>query len=102
MVGNETCKKVKCFKSDNRGEYCSKEFKMYCAYNGIRREKTTSRTPHKWCVERMNKTIMEHPRSMRLPSRLPLHLLAVNTIVYLINRGPSNALDGNSRRGMDW
>ena len=39
----------------------------------------------------MNKTIMEHGRSVRLHARLPLYVLveAINTIVYLIKRGPS-------------
>ena len=37
---------------------------------------------------------MEHARSMRLHARLPLHMWveAINTIVYLINRGPSTPL----------
>ena len=44
----------------------------------------------------MNKMIMERARCMRLHAGLPLQFWAdaVNTIVYLINRGPSSALDG--------
>ena len=40
--------------------------------------------------------IMERPRCMRLHARLPLQFWAdaVNTAVYLINKGPSSALDG--------
>ena len=37
LVENETRKKLKCLRSDNGGEYCSKEFDNYCSYNGIRR-----------------------------------------------------------------
>ena len=46
--------------------------------------------------ERMNRTIIKHARSMRLHVGLPLHFLTdiVNTIVYLIKRGPSTPLDG--------
>ena len=42
----------------------------------------------------MNRTIIEHARSMRLHIGLPLHMWVevVNTIVYLINRGPSTPL----------
>ena len=42
----------------------------------------------------MNKTIMERARSMRLHARLPLSMWAkaVNTAIYLINRGPSTPL----------
>ena len=45
-------------------------------------------------AERMNKTIMEHAKSMRLHVRFPLHMWveAINTIVYLINTSPSAPL----------
>ena len=44
----------------------------------------------------MNRTIMERARSMRLHAGFPLQFWAdvVDTIVYLINIGPSSALDG--------
>jgi hypothetical protein len=44
----------------------------------------------------MNRTIMERARSMRLHAGLPLQFWAeaVDTVVYLINRGPSGSLDG--------
>ena len=43
----------------------------------------------------MNMTIMERARSMRLHARLPKNMWAeaVNTVVYLINRGPSTPFD---------
>ncbi|KAH9320636.1 hypothetical protein KI387_015275, partial [Taxus chinensis] len=46
--------------------------------------------------ERMNKKITERARSMRLHAGLPLSFWeeVVSTNVYLINRGPSSALDG--------
>jgi transposase InsO family protein len=88
---------LKCLRLDNGGEYCSKEFDDYCSYHGIRREKTVPRTPQENGVsKRMNRTIMERARSMRLHVGLPLHFWvdAVDTVVYLINRGPSSSLDG--------
>jgi hypothetical protein len=44
----------------------------------------------------MNRTIMESARSMRLHAGFPLQSWAdaIDTIVYLINRGPSIYLDG--------
>jgi hypothetical protein len=45
LVENETGKSLKCLRSDNGGEYCSKEFDDYCSYHEIRREKTIPRTP---------------------------------------------------------
>ena len=42
----------------------------------------------------MNRTIMEHASSMRLHARLSLNMWveAINTTIYLINRGPSTPL----------
>jgi hypothetical protein len=97
LVENETGKSLKCLRSDNGGEYCSKEFDYYCSYHGIHREKTVPRTPQENGVtKRMNRTIMERARSMRLYAGLPLQFWAddVNTVVYLIKKGPSISLDG--------
>jgi transposase InsO family protein len=83
--------------SDNGGEYCNKVFDDYCSYHGIRRERTVPGTPQENGVsERMNRTIMEHARSMRLHAGLPLQFWAnaIDIFVYLINRGPSSSLDG--------
>ena len=45
MVKTETDLKIKCLKSDNRGEYIDGEFKEYCATHGIRMEKANPGTP---------------------------------------------------------
>ena len=75
MVENKIGKKLKCLRSNNGGEYCSHEFEDYCSTNGIRRQKTVPRTPQENGVaERMNRTIMERARSMRLHAGLPLHM----------------------------
>jgi hypothetical protein len=97
LVENETGKRLKCIRSDNGGEYCSKEFDDYRSYHGILREKTVSRTPQEnGVLERMNRTIMERARSMRLHVGFPLQFWVdvVYIIVYLINKGPSRSLDG--------
>ena len=97
LVENETGKKLKDLRSNNGGEYCSKDFDIYCSYNGIRREKTDHGTPQGNGVsERMNKTIMERARCMRLHAGLLLQFWVniINNTIYLINRGLSIALDG--------
>eukprot|EP00253_Pinus_taeda_P004888 PITA_04888 len=97
LVEIEIGKKLKCLRSNNGGEYCSKEFDSYCSEHGIHREKTVPRTPEENGVsERMSRTIMERARCMRLHAGLPLKFWvdAVDTIFYLINRGPSSSLDG--------
>jgi hypothetical protein len=74
LVENETGKRLKCLKSDNGGEYCSKEFDDYYSYHEIRREKIVPGTPQENRVsERMNTKIMERARSMKLHVVLPLH-----------------------------
>ena len=97
MVENATRKMLKCLRSDNGGEYCSKAFDDYCSYHGIRRENKILGTPQENGVsERMNRTIMERARSMRLHVDLPLQFWVdvVDIVVYLINRGTSRYLDG--------
>ncbi|XXG64806.1 hypothetical protein AAC387_Pa05g2660 [Persea americana] len=66
LVENEIGLKLKCLRSDNGGEYCSKEFEEYCAKNGIKREKTIPNTPQQNGVaERMNRTIVERARNSK-------------------------------------
>ena len=92
MVENKIGLRLKCLRFDNGGEYIDRGFKEYCATNGIRMEKTIPRTPQQnGIAERMNRTINQLARSMRLHSRLPKAFWAdaVNTTVYLINRGLS-------------
>jgi len=97
LVEYEIGKRLKCLRSDNGGEYCSKEFDRYCSENGIHREKTIPGTPQEnGVLERMNRTIMEHARCMILHAGLLLQFWAdaVDTAIYPINRGPSSSLDG--------
>ncbi|KAK3030615.1 hypothetical protein RJ639_039975 [Escallonia herrerae] len=97
LVENETRNKVKCLKSDNGGEYRDGGFQEYCSNNGIRLIRTVKRTPQEnGLAERMNRTIMERVRCMRIHADLPLQFwaAAVDTAVYLINKSPASALNG--------
>ena len=72
IVENKIDLKVKCLRSDNGGEYELGEYKKFCALNGIRLEKTPPGTPqHNGIAERMNKTLTERARSMRIHAGLP-------------------------------
>ena len=96
-VENQTGARVKCLRSDNGGEYNSKEFTNYYAAHGIRMEKTIPNTPQQNGVaERMNRTLNERARSMRLHASLPKFFWAdaISTAAYLINRGPSVPMNG--------
>eukprot|EP00253_Pinus_taeda_P026055 PITA_26055 len=71
LVENQTEKKIKVLRTDNGGEFCSKEFEEFCKKCGISWQKTTPYTPHQnGVVERMNKTLMERARSMLSGARL--------------------------------
>ena len=97
MFENETGKTLKCLIFDNGGEYCNKDFDSYCSYHRIHRENIVPGTPKENGVsERMNRTIMECARCMILHAWFPLQFWvgSIDIDVYLINRGPSSALDG--------
>jgi len=97
LVENETGKRLKCLRSDNGVKYCINYFDRYYSENGIRKEKTVPRTPQEnGVLERMNRKSIEHARCMRLHAGLPLQFWVdvVDTVVYLINTGPSSSFDG--------
>jgi transposase InsO family protein len=88
MVENETGLMIKKLRSDNGGEYEDIGFKSFCSENGIRFERTVPGTPQQNGVaERMNHTLTERARSMRIQSGLSKQLWAeaINTAAYLIN-----------------
>jgi transposase InsO family protein len=58
MVENEMDSRIKCLRSDNGGEFTSKEFMDYCNNHGIKRQFFVARTPqHNGVVERKNMTV---------------------------------------------
>ncbi|KAK2997449.1 hypothetical protein RJ639_025454 [Escallonia herrerae] len=92
----KTGKKLKYFGSDNGMEYKDEEFLQFCKDKGIIRHFSVKRTPEQNGVaERMNKTLLERARCMRLNADLPKSFWAeaVNTACYLINRSPSSAIN---------
>ena len=90
---------IKRLRSDNGGEYISKEFVNYCTEKGIARQFTNPYCPEQNGVsERLNRTIMEGARSMLYHSKLPLKFWAeaANVAVYLRNRSPTSSLNGKT------
>jgi hypothetical protein len=71
MVENEMDSKIKFLRSNNGGEFTSKEFMDYCNRNGIKRKFFISRTPQQnGVVERKNRTVQEMARTMIMDSKL--------------------------------
>ena len=63
MVERETGNPLKRLRTNNGGEYISREFKEYFSKHGIRHEKTIPGTPqHNDVIEMMNRTIVEKVR----------------------------------------
>src|SRR4051812_10294751 len=96
-VENQTGRKIKCLRSDNGTEYTDSKFQEFCEQHGIRRHFTVRKTPQQnGVVERMNKTIAERARCLRLNAGLAKKFWAdaVSIACFLINRSPSIPLDG--------
>jgi hypothetical protein len=70
MVENEMDSRIKCLRSDNGGEFTSKEFMNYCNNHGIKRQSSVARTPQQnGVVERKNMTVQEMARTMIMDSK---------------------------------
>lgn len=88
MVEKSTGKKLKVLRTDNDGEYVSKDFEGFLTNEGIKHEHTIPITPEQNGVaERINRTVVETARSMLCESNLPKQYWAeaVSTAVYLRN-----------------
>ncbi|KAB2625790.1 hypothetical protein D8674_017450 [Pyrus ussuriensis x Pyrus communis] len=88
--------KIKYLRSDRGGEFLSSEFSDYCNVSGIQRQLTMSYTPQQNGVsERKNRTVVEMAKTMLHEKGMPYQFWAeaVHTVVYLLNRCPTKALD---------
>lgn len=73
FVENQSGKKLKSLRTDNGGEYISKEFQDFCVKKGTKRQLTFSSTPaHNGVAQRMNCTIQERSTSMLCMANLSL------------------------------
>jgi transposase InsO family protein len=89
LVENTTGEKIACLRTDNGGEYTSKEFEEFLRKSGIKHETTIAHTPQQNGVaERANRTIIEKTKCLLFDSGLSKcwWAEAVNHAVYLINR----------------
>ena len=87
-VEKSTGEKIKTLRSDNGGEYTSKEFEDYLKKYGIRYERTVPKTPEQNGVaERMDRTLVETVRTMLSDSKLPKKFWAeaLSTASYVRN-----------------
>ncbi len=95
---NEAGRSIGILRTDNGGEYLSREFEDYLKGKGIKHELTVPHSPQQNGVaERMNRTLVESARSMITHARLPnmYWAEAISTAVYLRNRMPTTAIKEN-------
>lgn len=89
LVEKQTDYKIRVLRSNNGGEYSSREFNEFCKHARIVRQHTTPYTPQQNGVaERMNCTLVERARSMLSSVKLDkcFWVEVVGTDFYLINR----------------
>ena len=87
QVENQTGKKIKYFRINNGLEYRDKEFIRFCELEGITCHFTVKGTPqHNGVAERMNRTLAEKARCIKLNAGLPkvLWTETVNTTSFII------------------
>lgn len=92
---NECGQRVARLRTDNGGEYTSKEFQEYLKAQGIHHEMSVPHTPQQNGVaERKNRTLVEAARSMLSHAKLPnmYWAEAVATAAYVQNRLPTSLL----------
>ena len=91
-VTNDKGKRIKALRTDDGGEYVSKEFTEYPKMKGIRHQRTVPYSPQQNGVsERLNRTIVEMARAMLAQAIVtrPLWGEALNIAVYIKNRIPT-------------
>ncbi|KAL0419201.1 UNVERIFIED_CONTAM: Retrovirus-related Pol polyprotein from transposon TNT 1-94 [Sesamum radiatum] len=96
-VENQIGRKIKYLRSDNGIEYIDSQFQKFFEEHGIQRHFSLRKTPQQNGVaERMNRSLTERARCLRLNARLPKSFWAeaVTMPCYLINRSPRASLGG--------
>ena len=99
LVENQTSLSIKTLRTDNGGEFCSKQFEKFLSDSGILHQKTNPYTPQQnGMVERMNRTIIEKTRCLLFDSGLQkcFWAEAVHTAVYLRNRCVAKGLNNKT------
>ena len=97
MVERSTGRKLKAIRTDNGGEFTSKESEAHLTEEGVHHELTVPKNPEQnGVVERMNRTLVETARSMLINANLPHRFWAeaLLTATYLCNRSPTKAVCG--------
>ena len=105
ITTNESCRRVVKLRTDNGGEYVSREFEEYLKSRGIQHELTVPHSPEQNGVaERMNRTLTESARAMIAHAGLPNNYWAeaIATAAYIRNRTPTTAFENDTTPYERW
>jgi transposase InsO family protein len=94
-VENEVERTIKTLQTDRGGEFCSKEFQVFCDEHGIQRQLTAAYTPQQNGVsERKNRTILNMVRCLLTHMSVPKDFWpeAVKWSIHVLNRSPTFAV----------
>ena len=95
-IETKTGRKIKALRTDNGGEYTSKEFGEFLDSHGIQHQRTVPHTPQQnGIAERLNRTLVEMSRTTLIHSGLQRTFWqeAMSTAAHVINRIPTKALE---------
>lgn len=95
LVEKKTAHGIQVLRTDRGGEFCSKEFLLFCELAGIMRHYTAPYSPQQnGVVERRNRTVVAMARSLLKERNIPAYFWgeAVRHAVYVLNRLPTRAL----------
>jgi transposase InsO family protein len=98
-IKNETQLNIGTLRTDNGGEYTSKDFEKYLQDNGIKHQTIVPYNPQQNGVAKcMNRTLLNMIRSMMFFKNVKLMFWgeAVLCVVYIKNRSPSAALQNKT------
>lgn len=99
MVENKHDKKIKVFRSDQGGEFCNNDFKIFLKNEGIIHQKTNAYTPQQnGLAERLNRTLVEKARCLLFDAGLSKKFWAeaINTSNFIRNRCIATGLSGKT------
>lgn len=87
---------LRVLRTDDGGEYTSREFEKICEQRGIEHEVTAPYTPqHNGLAERRNRTLFDMARCMLKEKGLPKSYwgAVVTTAAFVLNRSPTKKLE---------
>lgn len=99
LVENQKGRSVKCFQTDNGGEYLGHQFDDYLTSRGITKRLTILYNPEQnGIAERKNRSLIETARCLLIQAGLPPRFWAetINAANHIRNRCPTRSLDGKT------